>query len=307
MRCDVIIPAFNNSAVIAETLSSLSSQSIPAGWSVRVLVSDDGSSDDTLAIVERCRPDIRWPVVVIQGPHGGPAAARNRALDKSDADIIYFLGADIILKQQSFAAHLSFHADHPAPADAALGFVVWDPRLPPSPLMEWSIHGGPQNDYDALLGCRLADPAHFFYGANLSLKRSLIGSSQFSAGYTFYGWEDLDFGRELKKKGLSLHVLPNAIGFHKHVYSALALKDRQKCLGRGLLLYQKRYPDEHLLPQDSLWRHLRHQLALLSPLPWLLLWLLRQKHFTIYSPRLFQAFCSLFFWSGRHSRKKPII
>ena len=79
---------------------------------------------------------------VITGSHTGAAGARNRALAHAHGDIVLFLGADISLRPQALAEHLRFHEAHPAVHAGALGFVLWDPRLRPTPLMEWMTHGG---------------------------------------------------------------------------------------------------------------------------------------------------------------------
>ena len=56
MTCDVIIPVFNNAKVLPSTLKALFSQQLSFGWKVRVIISDDGSMDDTVLIARQlCR------------------------------------------------------------------------------------------------------------------------------------------------------------------------------------------------------------------------------------------------------------
>ncbi|MDZ4344131.1 MAG: glycosyltransferase family A protein, partial [Candidatus Binatia bacterium] len=180
LSCDIIIPAYQNETTLPLTLKALEAQTIPSPWQVRVLIADDGSTDRTAAVANQFTHRRKLNLAVIAGKHAGAAAARNQALSQAQAALVFFLGADIILCPGSLAAHLNWHQHHPAPSLGALGFVGWDPRLKPSPLMEWSIHGGPQNDYDSLLGKAFADPKHYFYGSHLSLKRSFLQNDQFS-------------------------------------------------------------------------------------------------------------------------------
>src|SRR5688572_10175381 len=136
MKCDVIIPTYQAATVLPETVKALATQTIPPGWQVWLIVSDDGSTDSTVKVASELPLPAPWEKIVKEGPHTGPAAARNRGLEVAQGDVILFLGADIILQPGSLAAHLQFHEHHPA-SHAALGAVRWDPRLFPTPFMEW--------------------------------------------------------------------------------------------------------------------------------------------------------------------------
>src|SRR5688572_24189811 len=160
--CDVIIPTYNNAAVLPTTLAALFEQSTDPAWRIRLILSDDGSQDNTVAVAQAWRERAPWPLTILTNDHRGAAHARNRALDVSQSHIILFLGADIVLRPKALFAHTDFHDHFTAEHDAALGHVAWDPRLSPTPFMEWMVHGGPQNDFDVLLGQTEADARHFF-------------------------------------------------------------------------------------------------------------------------------------------------
>ena len=49
----ILMPAYNEEKVIAETLSSLDTLSLPSGWVATLIVVDDGSTDDTSKIATR--------------------------------------------------------------------------------------------------------------------------------------------------------------------------------------------------------------------------------------------------------------
>ena len=101
----VIIPAWNAQRFLEATLESLLGQS---HRNLRILVVDDGSSDSTPAILERIhRADPRlqyWTV-----PNGGPAKARNFALDRlpPETDYVMFLDADDLLLEDAVAYALA--------------------------------------------------------------------------------------------------------------------------------------------------------------------------------------------------------
>lgn len=86
----VIVPAYNASRFIGETLNSVLSQSY---GNIEVIVVDDGSQDETLQIVESIATmDAR--VTLLQQPNKGVAAARNLAIEKSRGEYIAPIDAD---------------------------------------------------------------------------------------------------------------------------------------------------------------------------------------------------------------------
>lgn len=95
----VIIPAYNAAAYIASCLESILSQNYP---NLEVLVVNDGSTDDTAAIVSSIAQDD--PRVLLKSvPNAGPASARNYALDaiEKHADYIMFCDADDLMEQNA--------------------------------------------------------------------------------------------------------------------------------------------------------------------------------------------------------------
>ncbi|HXZ87495.1 MAG TPA: glycosyltransferase family A protein [Candidatus Binataceae bacterium] len=86
-RVSAIIPVYNGAATIAEAVDSALAQS----WrDLEVIVVDDGSNDDTPAILDRYGDRIR----VIAQRNRGPAAARNAAARIATGEYLAFLDAD---------------------------------------------------------------------------------------------------------------------------------------------------------------------------------------------------------------------
>jgi glycosyltransferase involved in cell wall biosynthesis len=296
--CDIIVPTYNSAAVIEETLKALWQQSVPASWRFGVVVSDDGSTDDTLAVLERIQNSSSWPFTVISNDHHGAAHARNRALERSEADTILFLGADMLLQPKALAAHAAFHEQYPAPPYAALGHVAWDPQLKPTPFMEWMTHGGPQNDFDALLGETVVDPRHFFYGSHVSLKLSMFKLERWQETFSAYGWEDLDLGRRLAARGLILKTNFAARSLHHHFYTVDDIVHRQRRAGQGLVAYQSLHPTAPLLPPRTRRSRLKFMLLQVSGAIVVLRGLLRYSGKRWATPRLFFILTTVEYWRG---------
>ncbi|CAM3395809.1 Glycosyltransferase 2-like domain-containing protein [Flavobacterium longum] len=106
MRINIIIPAYNEQAFIADTLQSLASQSLlPA----QVVVVDDNSTDDTAKIVTRFAEKFQFISLVKNTSEAVhlPGSKVIRAFEKGlaaigDCDIIVKLDADLILPENYF-------------------------------------------------------------------------------------------------------------------------------------------------------------------------------------------------------------
>ena len=83
----VIIPAFNSWEFLAEAVSSVRAQSYEP---LEIIIIDDGSTDETAALIASLGQDIK----AASQPNQGPAAARNHGLKKARGKFIAFLDAD---------------------------------------------------------------------------------------------------------------------------------------------------------------------------------------------------------------------
>lgn len=96
----ILVPAFNVQEWIAETICSALAQS----WQpAEIIVVDDGSTDQTLAIAAKFESD---RVRVVTQPNQGAAAARNKALALSRGDYIQWLDADDVLAPDKVAKQI---------------------------------------------------------------------------------------------------------------------------------------------------------------------------------------------------------
>ena len=87
MRISVVIPAYNASSLLRETLDSISNQ---VRCPDEVIVVDDGSVDDTNEIASGHPAVTR----VIRRANGGIAAARNDGIEAATGDLLFLLDAD---------------------------------------------------------------------------------------------------------------------------------------------------------------------------------------------------------------------
>lgn len=105
----VIIPAYNASKTIRETLDSVAAQTVPP---LEVVVVDDGSSDDTATIADSYRD--RLPSLqLIRTTNGRVARARNIGIAASAGELLAPLDADDIWHPTYIEKVLRAYSEHP--------------------------------------------------------------------------------------------------------------------------------------------------------------------------------------------------
>jgi len=102
----VIIPTYNSSEYVGKTLSTVLEQTCK---NYEIIVSDDGSSDNTVKVVKEVfdKYGHRENKILINS-HEGAAAARNRGIEAANGDWISFLDSDDLW----FKEKLSVVADY---------------------------------------------------------------------------------------------------------------------------------------------------------------------------------------------------
>ncbi len=112
MTASVVIPTYKASAFIAETLASVFAQTrLPD----EVIIVDDCSPDDTLAVVEMVACSAPMPVrsIRLDANSGGPARPLNVGIRAATGDIISLLDHDDLMFPDKIATHAQLLADCP--------------------------------------------------------------------------------------------------------------------------------------------------------------------------------------------------
>ena len=192
----VVIPAYNQAATLRRTLEALEQQTLDPHL-YEVIVVDDGSTDETAALVRgRSAEDPR--VHLLQhGTNRGRSAARNSGIRTARGEIVVLIDSDILVRPDFLAHHLDAHRRSLHPV-LCRGPVVDlpDGRLPEKPPA-------------------LATSPAYLTTANASLPRQeLLAAGLFDENFPAYGWEDFDMGFRLQRRGLPRVFRREAVAFH---------------------------------------------------------------------------------------------
>lgn len=123
-RLSVVLPNYNHATLLPRALTALAAQERPAD---EIVLVDDASTDDSLAVVERFAPLLPGLRVVRLARNGGAAAAIARGLAEVTGDLVYFAAADDVAGPRLFARAEAALAAHPEAALAAGEAVLRHP------------------------------------------------------------------------------------------------------------------------------------------------------------------------------------
>jgi glycosyltransferase involved in cell wall biosynthesis len=106
MKVSIVTPSFNQGQFIERTLRSVASQS---GAEFEHVVFDGGSSDNTVEILKRFIPPVRW----VSRKDDGQTDAVNQGIRATDGEVIGWLNSDDIYYPGAIACVAAFFEAHP--------------------------------------------------------------------------------------------------------------------------------------------------------------------------------------------------
>jgi glycosyltransferase involved in cell wall biosynthesis len=107
----IITPVYNSAVFLPATLNSICNQTFR---NFEHLIVDDGSTDESLSILERYSAlDSRIKIIRLKG-NNGPARARNAAIEKARGRYIAFIDSDDLWLPHKLESQLAFMAEKQA-------------------------------------------------------------------------------------------------------------------------------------------------------------------------------------------------
>jgi hypothetical protein len=125
LTVDVVINNYNYGTYLAAAIDSALGQTHP---DVRVIVVDDGSTDDSREILQR----YEGKVEILLQENGGQAAALNAGMELSRGDVVLFLDADDVLNPEAAAIVVAAFAADPSLSKVQFRMQVIDAEGTPN-------------------------------------------------------------------------------------------------------------------------------------------------------------------------------
>ena len=137
----VVIPTYNRARLVGKAIESVLRQSY---GNYEVIVVDDGSADDTMAVVQQNYPQVRY----IYKENGGAASARNIGIAEARGELVAFLDADDAWYENKLEKQVELMA---ADQSVPLCFTDWrevkDGRVWHESGVHWGHGFRPDGDY----------------------------------------------------------------------------------------------------------------------------------------------------------------
>jgi glycosyltransferase involved in cell wall biosynthesis len=213
----VIIPTYNRAAFLSRTLQSVFAQTHRP---LEILVLDDGSTDNTKAVVQEFEKyhseGLKFHYFLLE--HAGACAARNKGIAKSSGQYLKFLDSDDLLEPEA----IRLQVNNIRISKAAVVYGDW-----------WDIY---TNSADKVLRRKLSAPGSFSEPIIALLSRRWVANF----GYLFTreaviisgGWDEnwlvnQDFGFALRVAltGAAFAYAPGAIGAYRRHQTDSISKD----------------------------------------------------------------------------------
>ena len=105
----VVLPVYDGGPWLSAAVESIRSQSF-GDW--ELLAIDDGSRDDSRAVLERHAAEDRR-IVVISRPNRGLAATLQEGIERALGKLVALMNADDVARPERFARQMAFMAEHP--------------------------------------------------------------------------------------------------------------------------------------------------------------------------------------------------
>jgi len=109
-RVSVILPAYNAERTLAEAIESLLTQSFT---DFELIIVDDGSTDETSAVIGRCAATDARIVCLVNPTNQGISRSRNRALAAAKGEFVACLDSDDVADSNRLVCQVEFMEAHP--------------------------------------------------------------------------------------------------------------------------------------------------------------------------------------------------
>jgi len=229
IKASIIIPSYNRKIILKESLIPLFNQNYPKDKYEIVLV-DDGSTDGTEEMVKSLPSPCRLKYLKNRERMGAPKT-RNRGIKKAEGEFIIFTDSDVIVLSDFIEQHLNYHKKY-------------ENAIVSGELIQISSLDEVGKKRKGILDISFSP----FDTANVSVRKDfLLEVGLFDESFSAYGWQDIELGYRLIKRGLKRKKNRSALGYHykgeKDSLDLNYLCEKERMRGISGALYYKKHPE----------------------------------------------------------------
>src|SRR5262249_41369028 len=216
MKFSIVIPTFQRSGLLRETLDSLHRQT-EKDFEVVVVCDGNDPATRTLADHYRANYRLKW---IFQEANKGQASARNEGALAAEGELLVYLDDDTTPTGEWLALHRRHHQEHGEERGVMVyGKIVETYDRPSRSPIEGFLRSQRNQYLNASDHCYRStdvDFGHFVcFGLNGSIsRRAFLAARGFDTNWRSFN-EDMELGYRLYHRGVPFVYEPDAIVFHR--------------------------------------------------------------------------------------------
>jgi glycosyltransferase involved in cell wall biosynthesis len=198
----VVVTLFNYAHTIADALRSVALSDLDE---VELVLVDDASTDDSLAVARAALEELPWlrGRVIARGANGGLAAARNLGIEHALGEYVFVLDADNTVGRSGLRL-LASALDASPDASFAYGLIQAVGPSGPMGLLSWA----PWDPW----WLRIDN----YIDAMALLRRSaVVDVGGYTTTESLYGWEDFELWCNMASRGMSGVLVPEVVASYR--------------------------------------------------------------------------------------------
>lgn len=225
----VVVCTYNGSETIRGCIESLIKQSFSQSY--EIIVVDDGSTDNTLTVLEKFQQDIK---IIEHGTNKGLGTARNTGWEAARGDIVAYIDDDAKAPEDWLQSLYSYYDDD---VDGVGGYssTLIDNYIGRYEVARMEVVYGPN-----------AERVDGAGGMNMSFKKNILAEVDgFDERFTHIG-DDTDINKRLNQKGYNLRVVPEIRVEHQYPKSIFGFISKKFNRGLGRAVIDEKYGNENI-------------------------------------------------------------
>jgi GT2 family glycosyltransferase len=228
-QLSVVLPCRNGAATLPVQLEALARQKWDEPW--ELVVSDNGSTDESLAVIESYRDRLPSLRIVDSSDRAGAPHALNAGVAAAAADSVAFVNDDDEVADGWVAAM----GDALRQDELVAGRLDLERDNEP-----WAIHVRGRSQVDGLPEWGFVPYLPFAYGCTIGVSRRLHDSVGGFDELLVPAGEDMDYCWRLQQAGARIRFVPAAVTHYALRHDLRGIYDQARSYGLGnVLVYEK--------------------------------------------------------------------
>lgn len=200
MTISVLIPTYNYKCFAL--VSAIRNQLVAAGVDFEIIVAEDGGKDQVVAISNHRINDLPHCKYIRCKENKGRSAIRNFLAAQATGDWLMFVDSDGVVVRDDFVQ--KYIAAIGSGSAVICGGIIQPEKCPSE---EQSLRWMYERNYESNHGF----VGNQFRSFCFMIRKDVFMLIKFDERYRMYGWEDVQFGVELSKRGYKVYAIDNPL------------------------------------------------------------------------------------------------